>query len=73
MKILVSWLAFNNDFSDGQVNKEGPTYSFHEHFYSHHKHYILSSEKREDLRAEMLTNLLNRNFKGRDIEVVYLK
>lgn len=73
MKILVSWLAFNNDFSkEGNAIKEGPTYSFHEHFFSHDKHYILSASKGEDIRAEKLENLLNNNFKGRDIEVVYL-
>jgi transcriptional regulator with PAS, ATPase and Fis domain len=72
MKILVSWLAFNNDFSEGQAIKEGPTYSFHEHFYAHDRHYILSSGRGEDIRAEKLLNLLNRNFKAREIELVYL-
>jgi DNA-binding NtrC family response regulator len=72
MKILVSWLAFNNDFSQGKAIKEGPTYSFHENFFAHDKHYILSSSKGEDIRTDALLNLLNRNFKGREIEVVYL-
>jgi transcriptional regulator with PAS, ATPase and Fis domain len=72
MKILVSWIAFNNDFVDGLAIKDGPNYSFHEHFYSHDKHYILSASKGDDIRAEKLVNLLKRNFKNRIIEIIYL-
>ncbi|HEX5001551.1 MAG TPA: sigma 54-interacting transcriptional regulator [Bacteroidia bacterium] len=72
MKILVSWLAFQHDFKDGEAIESGPTCSFHSNFFEHDKHYILSSAKEDDLRALKLFTLLSKKFKGREFEIVYL-
>lgn len=62
MKILLSWYAFNNDFVDGDVAVKGPTYQFHQYFFEHDKHIILSSMPGEDLRLEKLLNRLSLDF-----------
>lgn len=72
MKLLISWLAFNNDFKDGQVDKNGPTYTFHKQFYKQDRHIILSSASSKDLRLELLINTLRNDFPGRIIEEKYL-
>ncbi len=33
-KVIISWIAINNDFKDGQVNRQGPTFSLHRLIYS---------------------------------------
>jgi transcriptional regulator of acetoin/glycerol metabolism len=68
MRILVSWIAFNNDFKDGKAIKEGPTFKFHEHFYRHDKHIVFYASAKEETRMDHLINLLERNFKDRAIE-----
>ena len=72
MKILVSWLAFQHDFKDGEAIESGPTLSFHNNFYQHDKHFILSSAKDDDLRALRLYSTLKKKFEDREIEIVYL-
>lgn len=74
MNILLSWLAFNNDFNpdktSGAVNTEGPTYQLHKHLFEQlgcDRHVILSGSGQEDLRLEHLVNKLKKDFKGRDI------
>lgn len=69
MKLLISWLAFNNDFEQGKAIKTGPTYIYHENFYSHDKHIMLYTTDKEETRATHLQNLLLRNFKEREIEI----
>lgn len=72
-KILISWIAFSNDFEKGEgeqltgASKKGPTYQFHEHFYEHDKHIILFNSK-DDTRAEVLSALLLRSFPTHKIE-----
>ncbi|MEZ0539383.1 sigma 54-interacting transcriptional regulator [Fibrella arboris] len=66
MKILVSWYAFNNDFVGNEVNLDGPTYQFHQHFFQHDRHLILSSaQPDEDPRLDRLINRLLRDFPQR--------
>ena len=72
MKVLVSWLAYNNDFSDGEVNSNGPTYQFHQNFFQHDLHIILSSAKSEDLRLEKLLNKIRLDFTNHSVEEKYM-
>lgn len=66
MKILISWLAKNHDFTnEGAVNEEGPTMSFHEHFFQHEKHIILCSAKEDDLRLDKLLNAISLKYPER--------
>jgi len=68
-RILISWVALNQDFKDGQVNTENsPNYQFHKHFYNHAKHIILSSFKQEDIRLALLTNRIKRDFPTHEAE-----
>ncbi|OZI07011.1 Fis family transcriptional regulator [Siphonobacter sp. BAB-5385] len=77
MKTLISWLAFNNDFKPDTpgVNKEGPTFQFHQHFYkTYDRHVLLSSgnERKEDLKLTHLLNEIMRNFPNHRVEPRYL-
>lgn len=66
MKILISWYAFNNDFVGNDVRTDGPTYQFHQHFFNHDRHLILSSaEPDEDIKLDLLINRLLRDFPDR--------
>lgn len=67
MRVLVSWMAFNNDFESGKALKEGPTYKFHEHFFKHDQHIILYAAAKDETRAAHLQNLITRNFKDREV------
>lgn len=74
MKTLVSWHAYNNDFAQGKVVEDGPTVGFHDYFYKHDRHIILSTvhPDKEDLRALHLRTFLNKRFPDRVIEIQYL-
>ncbi len=74
MKTLISWLAFNNDFIeiDGNkiVNEEGPTYTFHQNFFSKYdRHIILSSQSTDSIRIKMLENKLHKDFPDHKIMI----
>ena len=68
MKTLLSWYAKNNDFKDGVVVENGPTADFHQHFYSHDRHIILSSASEDDTQHNVLINWLLRTYPARRIE-----
>lgn len=73
MKILISWLAFNNDFQNGRVKSDGPTFNYHRYYFNNtDKHVLLSSAPELDQRAELLASDLRKEFVGRDIEVQYM-
>jgi transcriptional regulator of acetoin/glycerol metabolism len=72
MNLLISWVAQNNDFENGEVNKVGPNYLYHKHFFNHDKHLILSSAKSDDTRTEKLVNVLKRDFKDHNTECEYM-
>lgn len=65
MRILLSWYAFNNDFKDGAVSEQSPTVLFHENFFKYDKHIILSSEKEDDTRLQLLVSHLVKKFPER--------
>ncbi|GAA4462447.1 hypothetical protein GCM10023189_39140 [Nibrella saemangeumensis] len=64
-KILLSWIASNNDFDKGEVKTSGPTWQFHQYFFTHDRHIILSSKPDEDIRLEKLLNRLMLDFPDR--------
>lgn len=72
MNILISWIAVNNDFTDGSVNKTGPTYTYHKQFYKEDKHIILSSAGTDDIRLELLVNALRIDFPHHKVEKKYV-
>ena len=74
MKILISWLAFANDFTkEGKVDTENsPNYQMHKYFFKYDKHLVLSAEKEEDIRLEKLMNQLKLDFKDHETEGVYM-
>ena len=71
MKILISWLAYNNDFENGQVNTTGPTYNYHQYFYEeegYDQHLLLATESKENLPITKLKNKLDTDFPKHYIE-----
>ena len=76
MKLLVSWLAFHEDFKmkeNGEglaVNPAGPTVAFHKDFYQHDKHIVLHSGGVTDTRVNHLVNYLIHQHGDRVIEAV---
>lgn len=71
-RILLSWLAYNNDFKQGIVDTTGPTYTFHKKFFDYDKHIILSAAAAEDSRLDWLVNTLKRDFVNRTVEGRYM-
>jgi DNA-binding NtrC family response regulator len=58
MKILISWLAKQNDFKEGRFDENGPTANFHRYFFNYDHHLILSQQAEDDtLLAHLLTGL----------------
>jgi transcriptional regulator with PAS, ATPase and Fis domain len=76
MKILISWVAFHNDFlkEGGNVDKNNsPNYLFHKHFYKDYdKHVILSAAKEDDIRINYLVTAIRNDFKNHKIEECYM-
>lgn len=68
-KILISWIAYNNDFTAGEVNIQGPNYQFHRDFYNgYDKHILLYSSKEQDNRSGMLRTRISKDFPDHVIE-----
>ena len=74
MKTLVSWIAHQNDFENGNFKPNGPTASFHKYFFKHERHILLSAEPDEqhDNRANRALAWLKVAYPNRAIEVRYL-
>lgn len=76
MKILFSWLAFNNDFLKvgGGVDKvNSPNYLFHKYFYDNYdKHIILSSAKDDDTKLNFLITSIRNDFQDHIVEECYM-
>jgi len=74
MKILISWLAFNNDFTNSEVLTDGPTFNYHRYNYKYDKHIILSTAAESNLMAEKLLNALLLEFPSRQgqLEIKYM-
>lgn len=73
MKLLISWIAYNNDFEQGKVDLENsPNYLMHNHFYNYDKHYILCAAVEDDTRLQVLLNRLRLDFPEHPVEGVYM-
>jgi len=74
-KILISWVAINNDFIEGKgmPNPDGPTSLVHKHFYDYDYHLLLSSKlnKDKDTPFEFLVNHLKTTY-HHDIREEYM-
>lgn len=70
-KILISWMAFENDFLKGKgiINPDGPSSIIHKCFYNYDYHLLLSSSKNEtdDTRFQHLINYLHNTYKNKII------
>lgn len=64
--ILISWMAFENDFQKGKgaVNPDGPNATVHKFFYEYDKHILLTSSKnaKDDIRYQHLVSYLRNTF-----------
>ena len=74
MKVLISWISFNNDFSkDGKVDLENsPNYNMHKLFWNFDKHILLSSAREDDTRMIVLENQLRISFPKHELDVKYM-
>jgi len=74
MRVLISWLAYNNDFTNSEVLKDGPTFNYHRYNYDYDKHIILSTASESNLMAEKLLNALLLEFPDRQgqLEIKYM-
>lgn len=65
-KILISWIATENDFTKGKlpINQDGPNCTVHKNFYIYDKHILLSSYKntRDDVKYQHLVTHLRNTF-----------
>ncbi|MEM6765825.1 MAG: sigma-54 dependent transcriptional regulator [Bacteroidota bacterium] len=67
-KVLVSWVSMFLDFKEGEVNREGPSFSLHEKMYDDHDyHLLLSTEHEEDVRLDFLYAALKQAYPEREI------
>lgn len=64
-KILISWVAFNNDFTSGSmpVNANGPNSIVHKQFWNYDYHLLLSSAHDEDMKLLQLASHLTKTYK----------
>lgn len=74
MKTLVSWIAYNNDFENGDVLEKGYTGTFHHYFYKHDRHIILSAanENNKDSRSLLMLSFLKKKYPSRQVEIAYM-
>lgn len=68
MKILISWIALNNDFADNEASVNGPNYFFHKYHYKHDVHILLYTPNTET-KATFLQNRLASDFPKHNIEL----
>ncbi|WMX17575.1 sigma-54 dependent transcriptional regulator [Aureispira sp. CCB-E] len=77
-KILISWLAIQNDFVQTRKGKEinllGPNYLYHQHYYDYEKHILLSSAKSEevDTAGIFFKNKLYQDFPKHQVQLEYI-
>jgi transcriptional regulator of acetoin/glycerol metabolism len=75
MRILISWTAFNNDFKDGNVDIDGPTFNFYKYHYNenHYDKHILLATKSAETKAEYLSNALLNSFSFANVVIQILE
>ncbi|RFP66911.1 sigma-54-dependent Fis family transcriptional regulator [Hymenobacter lapidiphilus] len=80
-RILVSWIARNNDFLKneqggfGAINPAGPNVDFHRRYFGPEKldqHILLYADARQENFAEHLVAYLRKEYPGRNIEAQLL-
>ncbi|PCI28169.1 MAG: Fis family transcriptional regulator [SAR324 cluster bacterium] len=77
-KILISWLAIQNDFvhtTEGKkVNIQGPNYLYHQHYSDYEEHILLSSAANEDVDTAgvFMKNKLYQDFPRHQVSLKYL-
>jgi transcriptional regulator of acetoin/glycerol metabolism len=77
-KVLISWMAVQNDFIRSEegmkVNTGGPNYLFHQHFYNYDEHILLSSasNKDADTASIFFYSKLKKDFPSHEVKVEYL-
>ncbi len=69
-KILISWIAYENDFIKGKgtVNSDGPSCTVHKYFYLDYEYHLLltaSKSTEEDTKFQYLLNHLRNNYNHR--------
>ena len=76
MKILVSWVAFKNDFSTKENNVDknnSPNYLFHKYFFhDYDKHIVFSAAKNDDVRTNFLISTIRNDFQDHNTEEFYM-
>jgi transcriptional regulator with PAS, ATPase and Fis domain len=63
-KILISWLAYNNDFDNGVINPNGPNIRVHEHFladYDYHLWLMPWKENGDNSRVPVVNYYVREN------------
>ncbi len=73
-RVLISWVAQNNDFikETNKPDPHGPTSSVHKYFYDYDYHVLLSSKLNSDTPFEFLINSLGRTYRQHDIRAHYM-
>jgi hypothetical protein len=77
-KILISWMAVQNDFNRFEtgikVNTQGPNYLFHKHFYDYDEHVLLSSasDEESDTASIFFSSKLKKDFPSHQVKIEYL-
>ncbi len=65
-KILISWIATNNDFTDGRmpINQSGPNCIVHQHYWEYDYHLLLTQAKKveDDIKALQLASYLKKTY-----------
>ena len=72
-KILISWVATNNDFfeknskgelikAEGGINEKGPSFSFHRNYPGYDNHYILSQHGSVESEVRFLAKKISEEF-----------
>jgi len=71
-KILISWVATENDFikDKSAENPNGPNSLLHKHFYTDYDYHLLLSSKKntsDDTKYQFLVTYLRKEYKGHKI------
>ena len=70
MKILLSWIGLDKDFSSAEVNTNGPNYQMHvSSVYSYDKHIVLYNQEQYFNRARIFQQRIEHEFSGRKLEL----
>jgi len=71
-KIIISFLALNNDFDKNTVSIDSPNYNIHKFYYLHDKHYFIYTSDEHKKKVDVLINKLSKDFPDHNIEAKYI-